>query len=114
MNARTWIMGTAGPLILGMALTTGHAAPMPRASSEVASAAGKFSLVEKTAGRYCWRHNGRRHCTWQSGRRVYGNRDSSSSYYEHDPDKLAFGSQRWWEEMLRQNRAGNSGGGGRN
>jgi hypothetical protein len=33
-------------------------------------------------------------------------RSSNSDYYEHLADKLPFGSQRWWDQMLREGRLG--------
>ncbi len=37
---------------------------------------------------------------------------ATSDYYEHDADKLPYGSKIWWEQMDRENRGGQSGGGG--
>jgi hypothetical protein len=34
----------------------------------------------------------------------------SSDYYEHDANKLPFGTQRWRDQMRRENRLGNPGG----
>jgi len=116
MNRAGNAMGTAGPLVLGMVLATGiaaaHAAPLVRAASEVRAPTGQFSPLQ-AAYRHCWTHNGRRHCTSHSPRRAYGP-GSYSAYYEHIPEKLPYGSQRWWDEMVRENRGGNGGGGGRN
>jgi hypothetical protein len=60
---------------------------------------------------------GERGCGWQQGQRHCRGRGyarQASDYYVRDADKLPFGTSRWWEEMLRENRAGNPGGGGRN
>ena len=38
---------------------------------------------------------------------------ADSGYYERDANKLPIGTTRWWDEMLRENRAGNPGGGGK-
>jgi hypothetical protein len=46
--------------------------------------------------------------------RVYGYRSQGSDYQEHIPEKLPYGSSSWWDQMVRENRGGNSGGGGRN
>jgi len=54
------------------------------------------------------RRHGKRRCRW------YADSERNSGYFEHNADKLPFGSQRWWDQMLRENRAGNPGGGGRN
>ena len=42
--------------------------------------------------------------------RVYGSRNRSSDYYEHDASKLPFGTPRWRDQMRRENRLGNPGG----
>ena len=42
--------------------------------------------------------------------RVYGFRNRSSDYYEHDASKLPFGTRRWRDQMRRENRLGNPGG----
>jgi hypothetical protein len=39
--------------------------------------------------------------------RVY---NRSSDYYEHDANKLPFGTLRWRDQMRRENRLGNPGG----
>jgi hypothetical protein len=64
--------------------------------------------LQRVAERRCWWQQGRRHCRGQRYARQTGD------YYERDPDQLPYGTSRWWEEMLRANRAGNPGGGGRN
>ena len=46
-------------------------------------------------------------------RRVYRYRNQGSDYTERLPEKLPYGSQAWWDQMQRDNRAGNPGGGGR-
>ena len=43
--------------------------------------------------------------------RVYGSRNRRSDYYEHIPEKLPYGSSSWWDQMVRENRGGNPGGG---
>jgi hypothetical protein len=42
--------------------------------------------------------------------RVYRFRNRSSDYYEHDANKLPFGTPRWRDQMRRENRLGNPGG----
>jgi len=54
-----------------------------------------------------------RRCTSQRCRTQARARASESDYYERDANKLPYGTPRWWEEMLRENRAGNPGGGGK-
>jgi len=41
---------------------------------------------------------------------VYRYRNRSSDYYEHDANKLPFGTPRWRDQMRRENRLGNPGG----
>jgi hypothetical protein len=119
MNRAGYAMGTASPLVLGIVLAMGiaaaHAVPFVRAANDVRASTGQFPPLQ-AAYRHCWAHNGRRHCTAHSPRRAYGpSKESYSAYYEHIPEKLPFGSQRWWDEMVRENRGGNGGdGGGRN
>jgi hypothetical protein len=109
MKSEGW-MGAAGALVVAMAVTGAQAGPTARAPTDLKAAAAEFSPVETTAYRRCrWRDN-RGHCTRYGGRRVHGNRDWESDYYEHDVNTLPYGSQRWWDQMLRENRAGNPGG----
>jgi hypothetical protein len=109
MKSKTWIMGTAGPLVLSIISTAAQAVPITNSVADLRTTATADPVVE-AAFRHCRRHNGRRHCTWHGGPRAYG---YHGGYYEHDPDQLPYGSQRWWDEMLRENRAGNPGGGGK-
>jgi len=107
-----WIMGAAGVLVAGAAATGAQAAPLAR-TFEPASAAAS-PLIE-AAYRQCWTQHGKRHCTLHYGPQVYGysNRyGGGGDYYEHDSNALPFGSQRWWDQMLRENRL--NPGGGRN
>jgi hypothetical protein len=62
--------------------------------------------------RHCWREHGRRHCRSYGGPATYSYRSGGSDYYEHDSNSLPYGSQRWWDQMLRENRL--NPGGGRN
>jgi hypothetical protein len=88
--------------------TTGQAASIT-SSTRLVAAIAKPTLVDTVASRHCRRHNGTRHCTWYGAPRArYRNGDSE--YYEHDSNSLPFGSQRWWDQMLRENRL-NPGGG---
>jgi hypothetical protein len=41
---------------------------------------------------------------------AYRFRSRSSDYYEHDANKLPFGTPRWRDQMRRENRLGNPGG----
>lgn len=38
---------------------------------------------------------------------------ATSDYYEHDADKLPYGSKIWWEQMDREGRGGQQDGGSR-
>jgi hypothetical protein len=112
MKSKTWIMATAGPLVLGIISTAAQAVPITNSAADLRTAVANSSSVDDAAFRRCWRHNGRRHCAWYGRPGGHGYR-GGGDYYEHDPDKLPYGSQRWWDEMLRENRAGNPGGGGK-
>jgi hypothetical protein len=98
------------PLYLLVALTVGAAATgsqgSPLGSDLNATPPGE--RLQPVAERHCWWQQGRRHC------RERGYRRQTSDYYVRDADKLPFGTSIWWEQMLRENRAGNPGGGGRN
>ena len=102
----------AAIVAIGATTAAAHATPLGSAggvlANEVRSAAG----VDKVAYRRCWNRNGRRHCRMVRDERGY--RYRNGDYYEHDAEKLPFGSQRWWDQMVRENRGGNPGGGGRN
>ena len=81
---------------------------------DLGATAREASFVDKTASRRCWWRNGQRHCVRVGQQRVYGYRNQGSDYQEHIPEKLPYGSSSWWDQMVRENRGGNSGGGGRN
>ena len=67
---------------------------------------------ESVALRRCWQRGGVRHCRSYRGASAYDYRgNGESNYYVHDADKLPYGSSRWWDQMMRENRAGNPGGG---
>ena len=79
------------------------------------SASGARGIASSTSpSRRCWWRNGQRHCVRVGAQRVYGYRNQGSDYQEHIPEKLPYGSSSWWDQMVRENRGGNSGGGGRN
>jgi hypothetical protein len=110
MKFKVWILGAVGPLVLAGMATTGQAASITTSTRSVAASA-KSTLVDKVASPHCWRHNGARHCSWYGAPRLrYRNGDSD--YYEHDSSSLPFGSQRWWDQMLRENRLNPGGGRG--
>jgi len=104
VTCKTWVISLLVALSLGGSASGSQGAPLgSRPSLEEAG-----QRLERVAARRCWRQEGRRYC------RGYRAQRQTSGYYEHDPDRLPFGTSRWWEEMLRENRAGNPGGGGRN
>jgi hypothetical protein len=92
-------------LALGSITTAATAAPSNSAAVLSTMASPRSGQVETVADRQCWRQDGRRHCRSRTYRR------QSSGYYERDANSLPYGTSRWWEEMLRENRAGNPGGG---
>jgi hypothetical protein len=92
--------------------TAAQSAPIAAAVSGVGAAARASPLADTIASR-CWWRNGRRYCARDDRPRAYRPRSQGSDYYEHIPEKLPYGSQLWWDQMLRDNRAGNPGGGGR-
>jgi hypothetical protein len=92
-------------LALGSIATAAEAAPLDSAALFSAVASPRAGHVETVADRHCWWQDGRRHCRSRTYRR------QGSDYYERNADSLPYGTSRWWEEMLRENRAGNPGGG---
>lgn len=102
----------AATIAIGAMTPAADAAPFARAGSELTAGAGSAAGIDTVAYRKCWTRNGKRHCRLYRGEPAYRYRDDDG-YYEHDADKLPYGSQRWWDQMLRENRAGNPGGGGR-
>ena len=95
-------------LALGATAPTVEAGPLAGALMANEAAKQGNGRLDRVATRHCWWQQGRRHCRGRSFAR------QTSDYYVRDADKLPFGTSRWWEEMLRENRAGNPGGGGRN
>jgi len=66
------------------------------------------SSVSSTAARHCRWRNGQRLCPPSRGTGPgYG--FMGSDYYEHDANKLPFGTERWRDQMRRENRLGNPG-----
>jgi hypothetical protein len=110
MKSKTWVVATAAPLVLSIMASSGQAAPIGDVGKHVRAAAAA-SLVDRISSR-CWREHGRRHCKWYGGPEAYQYRNGDSTYYVHDADRLPFGSQRWWDQMLRENRLNPGGGRG--
>jgi hypothetical protein len=85
------------------ALTGGTAQAGPLGAINQATAPVPTS-VQQAAYRHCWRSHGQRHCRYvRHGSRVYG---YNSRYYPRDARHLRYGSQRWWDQMEREDRAG--------
>jgi hypothetical protein len=109
----TWthFSGIASAAIaLGIA-SSAQAAPIASSTSSLRAAAGKISGVDQTASR-CGQRSRQGHCARYGGPQARGNRNRNGDYYEYDANKLPYGSQRWWDQMLRENRGGNPGGSG--
>lgn len=101
----------AAVIALGIAIAA-QAAPTMSSTGSLRAAAGKTSGVDQAASR-CWRRDKQRQCTSLGGPRARGYRNRDSDYYyEYDANKLPFGTQHWWDQMLRENRGGNPGGSG--
>lgn len=100
------VLCIGGSLVLATMTAGAHAAP----AAGLRSAAAQSSPMATVASRHCWRRHGRVHCNgWEVPRHAYRYK-GDSAYYEHDSSRLPFGTQRWWDQMLRENRL-NSGGG---
>ena len=108
------LVTAAAALAVSIVATAAAAAPIASSVVDLGATAREASLVDKTASRRCWWRNGQRHCVRVGQQRVYGYRNQGSDYQEHIPEKLPYGSSSWWDQMVRENRGGNSGGGGRN
>jgi hypothetical protein len=103
----------------GIAAAVGLVASVAASSAAPVGAPHRFfvldqALIEKAALRHCWYRGGERRCRSSRAHRDYARRGVDRDYYVHDADKLPYGTARWWDQMLRENRAGNPGGGGRN
>ena len=110
MRVQRWLLGGVGLFVIGSVALPAHATPITSSLAAVGADAWQSSLADQIAARHCSHGHGTRHCSWYHPRRVYRYRNGNSDYYEHDSNSLAFGSQRWWDQMLRENRL-NSGGG---
>jgi hypothetical protein len=110
---RSFGFGAAAAVVaLSAAAGTVMAAPVTALNAELKASASVSSLADKTASRRCWRQNGKENCAKHIRQRAY--RGEPDGYYEHHADKLPFGSQVWWDQMVREGRGGNGQGSGRN
>jgi hypothetical protein len=105
MSLNRWLLATA-VLALGVATDPARAGP---AGDPAMRAASRTPSVDAIAYRRCLWRDGRRYCPPYIGARVHGFRSPSSDYYEHEADKLPFGTRRWRDQMRRENRLGNPG-----
>jgi hypothetical protein len=112
--SRLSLGAAAAVLALGAFATMAEAAPIGGPATGFEAAAPQSSLAQKIASRHCWWQDGQRHCARRGSARVPAHRGQGSDYYEHYADKLPFGSQLWWDQMVREGRGGNGQGGGRN
>ena len=95
--------GVTGVVALGLMSPAAQAIP---AVSLKASAAWAAS-VSAAASRPCRWQPGQRSCSTSRGPAGYG--FTGSDYHEHDANKLPFGTERWRDQMRRENRLGNPG-----
>ena len=110
MYKRHCLMAAAILVFSGVAAA--RAAPVGGVVGNILSRADAVGW-ERVALRRCWQRGGGRHCRSYRGGSAYNYRgNGESNYYVHDADKLPYGSLRWWDEMVRENRA--VPGGGRN
>jgi hypothetical protein len=108
------LVTAAAALAVSIVAAAAEAAPITSAAVNLSAAAARETSFVDKAARRCWWRNGQRHCVRVGQQRVYGYRNQGSDYQEHIPEKLPYGSSSWWDQMVRENRGGNSGGGGRN
>ena len=108
MPCKSWSIPLLAVLALGATASKLPASPVAGALIGKEAVNQPDARLDRVAARRCWWEQGRRHC------RLRAAAPQTSDYYVRDADKLPFGTSRWWEEMLRENRAGNPGGGGRN
>lgn len=90
-----------------MAPGQSEAAPAPRATGITNAASIDRSIDLVAAHRACWRENGVRHCRQidATPRRAERPNDSDGPL---DPRGYRTGSARWWQEMDRAGRGGQS------
>jgi hypothetical protein len=110
MKLERWLPGAVGLLVIGNVALPARAAPISGTAAAVGANASRSAFTDQVAARHCSHRHESRHCSWYGQRQAYRYRSGNSDYYEHDSNSLAFGSQRWWDQMLRENRL-NSGGG---
>lgn len=106
MKIHTWgIAATLAATALMAVPGGGEAAPAPPSRAGVASAE---PAVVTAAYRTCWRRDGVRHCRWVDDTPRRTERDRHNGSGPLDPDAYRAGSARWWQEMDRSGRGGQS------
>src|SRR4029453_14404133 len=96
--SKSWLIPLLLSLPLGATATALRAGPMAGARMANEAANQRDARLERVAVRHCWWQQGRRHCRSHTSAR------QTSDYYVRDADQLPYGTSRWWEEMLRENR----------
>ena len=108
MHLKLWLRHSLAAVACSVMASAAHGNPLSSAAIGNGASSQRDGIVAPVADRHCWRQKGRQHC------RSRGYVPYNSGYYVRDADKLPFGTSIWWDQMLRENRAGNPGGGGRN
>jgi len=106
MHKRYRLMVAAILVVAGAAAS--HAAPVGGLAGHLAAKTDAVGW-ERVALRRCWQRGGARHCRSYHGGRVaaYHSGNGGADYYDHEADKLPFGTTVWWDQMLRENRGRN-------
>jgi len=98
----------AAAILVFFGVAASRAAPVASVINDLTSRADAVGW-ERVSLRRCWQRDGVRHCRSYRGGPVDRNRNGTgngnSDYYEHDADRLPFGTSRWWDEMMRENRS---------
>jgi hypothetical protein len=90
-------------VLLGAPVGAVQAGPVNAQASALAHTSGGVSPVVARCGR-----KGQGPCRALRGAPA-GSAYAPSDYYVHDANKLPFGSERWRDQMRRENRLGNPG-----
>jgi hypothetical protein len=97
---------SAAIVVAGVLAGASQALPVPVARvADVARAGGNVEATASEVAVRCKRGQGP--CRVRPA--APSNFDAPSDYYVHDANKLPFGSERWRDQMRRENRLGNPG-----
>ena len=97
-------LGLVSAAVLAIGMPSVVAQPMPAAAFKTATP----QLMQRLSA-------GPRPCEWRHGQRscraavAAGTRRRSDGYFEYDAKTLPFGTERWRDQMRRENRLGNPG-----